>query len=56
MQNRQPDLKVKVIEPARRNDPLALFLVALVCIGVLFVVVAPKGTFISGPDSAQIAR
>lgn len=56
MQNRQSALKVRIIETERRNDPFALLLVAVACIGLLVVVFAPKGTFITGPESAQVHR
>ena len=56
MQNRQSTLKVKVIEAERRNNPLALILVALVWIGLLAVVFAPKGTFVSGAGMSHVER
>lgn len=56
MQNRQSTLRVRIIEAERRNDPLALVLAAIVCIGLLAVVFAPKGTFVSGVGMAQVER
>lgn len=56
MQNRQPPLRVRIIEPERRNDPFALMLVAVAFIGLLFVVFAPQGTFTTSPATAQVHR
>lgn len=56
MDARRSTLKIRVVPSERRNDPFALLLVAVVCIGLLFVVFAPRGTFTTGPASAQLHR
>ena len=55
MLNRQPPLRVRIVEPERRNDPLALALLAVAVVGILVVVFAPKDTFVTEPGIVRIA-
>lgn len=49
MPGRQPPLRVRFVVSERRNDPFALALLGAVVLGLLVVVFAPRGTFVTGP-------
>ena len=46
----------RAIVSARRNSPLAMALFALAYVGILVVIFAPEGTFVSPPASVQAER
>lgn len=46
----------RVITSERRNSPLALAIFLIAYAGIMFVIFAPKGTFVSQPYSVSASE